>query len=251
MFCMLKNELYKIFHSRRIYVFLSILFVFSAALAVLISSITPSEQISEEMLKNLKGAYFPVQILSTITDLLLPIFITLIITFIISDEYDNGTLKLPLLHGFSRGWVIVSKVLASTIVMILMLAFVYVVSYGAGLIFWGSSVIEKTVALSTLKAYLLTMLPFLAFIIIASFLAILFKNSGVVIGIVVAILVLSSFIGALFPDASTYIITYYLKAFSSSVANLEYLRAVIVCLIYGVVFYIASYLKFFKMEIQK
>lgn len=251
MISIIGNELYKIFRSKRIYIFLAILLVFSVGIAFLVSNITPSEQISAEMIDMLKGPYFPAQILSIISDLLLPIFATLIITFLISDEYDNGTLKLPLLHGFSRGRVIISKVIAGILVTVLMLLFVLVAAYGMGLLLWGSRVVDSGQFVNTLKAYSLTVLPFITLILLTAFIAILVKNSGIVIGVMVAIFVLGSFVSGVFPNVSTYLPTYYLKAFASSLDKINYSRALLVCGIYGVAAYAAAYLKFFRMEIQK
>ena len=251
MFLILKNELYKIFHNKRIYMFLIILLLFIVAIAYLINSIEPSLQMSATMLDKLKGAYFPIQILSTISDLLLPMFVTLIITLLFSDEYYNGTLKIPLLNGFTRIELITAKLLISIITTIIMLICVFALSYLTSFLFWGDAVSNNKVFVKTVQVYSLTLLPFIALITIVLFLSMFIKNSGIIIGVIVSVLVLSSFISSLFPGASQYILTYYLKAFSAKLDGINLSKSISICIAYGIVFLAGVYARFSRMEIDK
>jgi|GEM_PF-4514663 len=244
-----KNELYKLFHSRRIYIFSGIMLVTLIGFAIIINSISPSELITTDMIDEMKGINFPLQFLSTISDLLLPVFVVLIMTFFVSDEYESGTLKLPILQGFRRESIIIAKTLISIFFSFLMVAFVYLAANMVSLGLWGTKSYTADGLLSITKIFLLSVIPIIALVTFTMLLSLLVKNSGLVIGILIAILVFSSLIGSMFPEVSKYMFTYHLKAFAQITDS--YLNGILTCTVSAIIFLMSALFTFNKMEIHK
>lgn len=248
---LVKNEFFKLLKSKRYYVFICIVIALIILLAIATKSILNSESVNEEIINRIRPYDFPMQVLGSMTDFLLPVFLTLIITFFISDEFVATTFKLPLLHGFKRVEVLLAKVITTIIVVFLLLVITFLVSYGISFMIWGSEVYNTAVILETIKGYILTLVPLISFMFIIVTIALLSKNSGVVIGIMVSLLVGGFLIGSLIPKVNKYSIVYYLKAFAVSSENLDLVFSSIVCILYCVVFFVVSNQIVRRLEINK
>lgn len=196
------------------------------------------------------GGYFPIQILGVVSDMVLPIFATLLACFLLIDEYNSGTLKLPILCGHSRNAIITAKILAVLMVMAYIMTVTWISANLTAVILWGTDGVIEMLG-SNLMIYAQTFVAIASWSLIMMLAALFLQNSGIMIGIMTAVLVISSVVGSMFPSIARYIITYYLKAFSSQSGTVSYILGDAVCMSVFVIFGIAAYLRFNRMEIQK
>jgi ABC-2 type transport system permease protein len=76
-----------------------------------------------EVDKTMSAQMFPLEALKMHLDMLLPIFISILIADIITDEYRSGTLKLPLIHPVSRRKLLNSKLFTILVTITVLLLF--------------------------------------------------------------------------------------------------------------------------------
>lgn len=250
MLAVFRNELTKILKSKRFYIFAAIMVIISALFGIVVFNMQKMGTVSEKMMHQMIGGYFPIQILGIVSDMLLPIFSTLLAGFLITDEYNNGTLKLPLLCGHSRKNVLTAKIASISITMAFIMAVTFISSHIIAILIWGFNSVKK-MFIGNMAIYGETFLAILSWGVCMVLLSLWIQNSGVLIGVVVSILVAGSLIGNVFPGIAKYILIYYFKAFSSLAGAINYLLAVGVCMGSMIVFCSIAYWRFGKLEIQK
>lgn len=246
----LKIELVKSVKSKRLIIFVAIMLFLSIFFGIVMRQIENTGMVTEEMMKTMRGGFFSMQILGLSADMVLPIFSTLFACFLVSDEYSNGTLKLPILCGHTRINVIVSKIFAVILMMFVILMVTWVCSNVVSAFIWGDEGVISMMAFSAMD-YGKTFLALAAWSVMMITCSLYIQNSGILIGTMVAVLMVSSIIGNMFPSIAKYIITYYLKAFIGMKDVKEIMTGCIVCLITTVLFGILALVSFCKMEIQK
>lgn len=251
MIILIKNEIYKLLKSKRYYAFVGIIMILIILFAVATNSVFNLNSSSGNTIDFIKPHDFPKEILGIMADFLLPIFVTLIITFFISDEFVSGTFKLPLLHGFKKWEVIMAKAITTIIVTFFILVITILFSYLVSYIFWGNKVFNHKVVVQTIKCYLSPMIAIIALIFTVITISILLRNSGIIIGVVGAILVIGSILGNLIPEANKYLLTYYLKAFVMELDKIDMFFAIIICAIYGIISFALGNEILKKLEINK
>ena len=69
------------------------------------------------------GQSFPLTLFGGVMSTILPIFVVILIANMVTDEYTDGSLKLPLLRQVSRNELLIGKLVSLTVVMILMMLF--------------------------------------------------------------------------------------------------------------------------------
>lgn len=248
---LVKNELYKSFRSKKIYIFLLILFMFIAVIGTTLIYMKLPQGYDPNLVNRLKGPAFPITILSSITDLILPILITLLVTSTINDEYNSGTLKLPLLHGNTRSQIIDAKIISLTLLLFILFLAILVFTYLFGVILWGNSILRYESIIYTIKIFGVTLIPFISFTIIILFMGLKISNSGILIAIIITILILSSLLSDSLTKIKPFLLTYYLKVFSMGTSENIFVKGCLVSCIYGLIFYILAKLSFSRMEIEK
>lgn len=250
MLAIFRNEIIKILKSKRVYIFAAIMVVISVLFGVIISQMQKTGAVSDEMMQQMIGGYFPIQILGMVSDMLLPIFATLFACFLLTDEYNSGTLKLPILCGHSRKNLLTAKIAAISITITVITIVTFISAHIVAAFIWGIGTVQN-MFLGNLVIYAETLLAILSWGICMVLLSLWIQNSGVLIGAVVAVLVVSSLIGSVFPDISKFILTFYFKAFSSLAGTMNYSLAIGVCVGSMMIFCGIAFLRFEKMEIQK
>ncbi|MDW7668016.1 MAG: ABC transporter permease [Bacillota bacterium] len=188
---LIKNEMVKTFSTKKMYVFYGIIIVFCLMIALTII-LQPGEIIAKPT-----GQAFPLILLKGLIGQIFPIFIIIIAVDMITNEYRNGTFKLPLLHPVSRRKYIISKIFSIIVLIVSMLGFTLASSYGIGTIFfgWGDGVIidgslygSVEGVLKMMSYYGISILPLAAFSIVSVVLALLFSNTGIAVGISIGLL---------------------------------------------------------------
>ena len=249
MYNLVKNELFKIFKQKKLYicgVMILVVLAISIASAIMTQSASSSSgnllvgSESADVSSQVTGQNFPISMISSISTILV-IYIVILLGDIMADEYKSGTLKLTLLGPVSRSKVVMAKAIALFISISTLIVFTLITSYIAGSIFfdWGSgfNVIsyqttyagEMTAAnfaltavlgiLVTAGAFLLTILPYFSFGMIVYFLSTLIPNMGAVIGASLGTWITMSLVGMAFPKITPYLITSYFSFYN------EFLRS--------------------------
>ncbi|MGI6668328.1 MAG: ABC transporter permease [Acetivibrionales bacterium] len=243
------NELYKSFRSKKIYIILLILFAVTLLTGIMIKHDKDLEE--SGLIEKYGGPMFPVTNLYGITEILFPIFIILFVTAMITDEYQNGTFKLPLLHGCTRSQMFHAKLLSQFSLIVILFLSTFIFSYISGTILWGSKVFSYNEFIAGLKRYGLTLLPFLAFTLVVYFIGLNISNSGIAIGTALTLVFVSAIIGQFLKEANPYLITFYFKAFLLDLTNAEIIKGCFVSFGYGLLFYGLSRFSLANMDILK
>jgi ABC-type transport system involved in multi-copper enzyme maturation permease subunit len=203
---LIKNETFKVFRLKKLYIFMAIgfvLLIINCIEFLVLKSF--SEQVPPgliDMLSNLSGQSFPMMMLPGLAQLII-IFMAILLADIISDEYKNGTLKLSLLRQVSRADLLISKIVAMFITVAVFLGFTMIVSYIAGTLFFGWG--DKTVInnetfetgkglILTFQSYLITLFPYLGFGMLIVFISVLLTSMGATIGISLGTMIVLSIV---------------------------------------------------------
>ena len=129
------NEVYKLLARKKIYIFMAIILIvslFSLASALITNGIfkptnpNADTAMQSQILSSLgrfNGQSFPLTLFGGVMSTILPIFVVILIANMVTDEYTDGSLKLPLLRQVSRNELLIGKLVSLTVVMILMMLF--------------------------------------------------------------------------------------------------------------------------------
>ncbi len=250
----IKNEIKKGWANKKIYAFL---------VTIVIANLLPGlETLIGEVDFIINGQNLPLYMLNTFAVIILPIFVIVIVSDMISTEYTNGTLKLPLIQQVSRTNLLAAKLIALFIMIIAVLLIAMFTSYLMGTLFygWGDIFIYEEVTSLTFTgvnrvvgSYLITSVPLFIFGIVVMLFSLIFDSSGAVIGISMGLHILFSFIGAVTELVNPYLITYYFNEVSPLIFDtgdmMQTLTAIIVMLVYGVVSFATCVLVFNKKDL--
>jgi len=212
------------------------------------------------------GLSLPMVMLDAVSSFVLPLFIIILIGFMISEEYGQGTLSISLIHPVTRGKLLLSKLITVEIVAVILLIFTFVISFVIGTLFFGvgqevavTSLIYGKVAypvasglMLTLQSYTLTAITMIAFTSLVILLAIQFSSSGAMIGAGIGILIVLTALSNIPAKFNQYFITGYLKfhniIFYGSPA-VKPVFGVLVLAIYAIAAYVISCSVFKKKDI--
>jgi ABC-2 type transport system permease protein len=245
----------KTFSTKKMYVFYGIIIVFCLMIGLTVI-LQPGEIIAEPT-----GQAFPLILLKALIGQIFPMFIIIIAVDMITNEYRNGTFKLPLLHPVSRRKYILSKIFSIVVLIITLLGFTLISSYIIGTIFfgWGDGVMIDGNLYQSIEGifkmltyYGISIAPLTAFSMLAVVLALTFSNTGIAVGLSIGLLLALDVAKQLFPEMGFYIInsTFYIfeSLFNSSLYNVA-ISQVLITLIYGFISLIISDIIIKKKEI--
>jgi ABC-2 type transport system permease protein len=257
-----KNEIHKLLARKRIYFFMAILLLI--AIITLVNALkardmfrslpSPGENPSmqEQIMLSLardSGQAFPLALLDAVASFIIPAFIVILVAGMVTDEYADGSLKLPLLRQVSRMGLLLGKMTALLAVIAAFMVFLLVIGYGLGIIFlgWSGDFVIKSRFLTpgqgielTLLAYGLSIVSFICFGMVVLFLAILIPNSGSMTAAGLGLLLASLLAGEIFPEKAQYLITTYFNTynlFSSGMSSGRIITGFLTVLCYGAVFF--------------
>jgi len=243
---LIKNEMIKTFSTKKMYVFYGIIIVFCLMISITII-LQPGSIIDKPT-----GQAFPLILLKALIGQIFPMFIIILAVDMITNEYRNGTFKLPLLHPVSRRKYIISKILSIIVLIISLLGFTLVSSYFTGTIFfgWGDGVVIDGNLYGSLEGiikmltyYSISIAPLAAFSMLSVVIALLFSNTGIAVGLSIGLLFALDVARQLIPELGFYIInsTFYLfeSLFNSNLYDLA-ISQILVTLIYAFISVVLS-----------
>ena len=222
---------------------------------------------------NINGQNMPFMVLGSI-GIVIVVFLVILITESVTDEYKHGNIKNDLLCPISRNQLIVSKILAVFVSLEFVLIFTMIISYLLGFLFFGTGgkfiitsydysstgqIISKTFEASfldgiliTFLSYLMYSLPYIAFAMIVFFIAMNFTNTGVTIGVSLGVWFIFTVVVQNISQIKPYIIStyfdYYYKYIDKFVLK-DFLHDILVIALYFLVFSFLSLLIFRKKDI--
>lgn len=251
----IKNELFKILASRKLYIFIIIVTLITGGASILFKSnkVPLGFEISAHN--------FPVMALVLIVTPFIPLFLIVLVAAMFTEEYTNGTLKLSLLRPISRGKLLMGKVAALLITIIALQLFIMFLAYIIGfVVFPGGEVFvfEKstfTIAegiFRTIGSYLFTVLPLFSFSMLILLLVINFNSSGGAVGAGMGLFVLLDMISGNFQQIQSYVINTYFRYFQFFFVEVEIEKVLIsfaIIMLYALLPYMISRHIFKKKDI--
>ena len=244
------NEWYKIYKGKRLGFFLLALLGITIAVAIIIKSLEIQGTMERKYIDDMIGGNFPLEVLGMIADIVLPIFVTMLATFLVTDEIDSGSMKLPLLCGQSRGKLITSKVIVVILGTMALMVFTYVITNILSAIIWGWELVLPALGDNAI-IFTETFLALAGWAVIVLFISLFMKNSGVMVGVATFILVAGLILGSVSPKFASFEVMYYFKAFINVGQKINLALAMTVCFATMIVFYILSLVKFKRLQINK
>lgn len=249
------NEVSKLLSQKKTYAFLGVIILISfvnLALAVVTNSYFVGSSY---------GQTFPLILFDSISNLILPMFVIIYIVNLITDEYVDGSLKLPLLRKVSRNQLLLGKLYAVGVILLIFMLVLLILGYSFGSIFfgWGESFFMKGKSYSsfagvavTLLTYLISLLANVSFGTIILLFALSINNSASVVGISMGVLFTSLLIDYMFPSAAPYLICNYFNSYRHLVEGVTLKELVIMFLVIvgnGLLFYSLSLVLFKRKDI--
>jgi ABC-2 type transport system permease protein len=242
---MVKNELYKVFHLRKFYLFMGVVLALQLV-KIFQHKFLPQEKVAFP----LNGQSFPLEMIGG-NSIIMVMFIAVLAADMIADEYKNGTFKLVLLHPVSRIQFIGAKAAALMASIMAITCFTVITSYITGAIAfdWGNLLLFQGVPIAgnsiaiTLKSALASILPGVGFGMLVIFIALMTENVGITIGAAVALYIISPLLER-YGSISNYSIIYLMNTFHEILINSstqpQMLSKVGVIAAYVVLFYTSS-----------
>ncbi|HKL13622.1 MAG TPA: ABC transporter permease [Halanaerobiales bacterium] len=188
LYSLIKNEYYKLFKKKKIYIF-TLIIIAMAFIPVIINKI-------EDAGITFTVNTLPLENLSWSTEMIIPIFVAILVADLITTEYNEGTMKLSLVSSASRLELLTAKIITLISVIILLVIFTMMISYLSGALFleWGIpfqfndlTLTETQGILYTIGLYLLSVVPLSAFGVLIMFLGFKLKSGGSVVGLTIGI----------------------------------------------------------------
>lgn len=215
MFRATRNELYRIFTGKKIYILSFIMITLSVVMGLVLKAVNSQ---TTEMPIPLSKLAFPMQFFSIIGYVVFPILIIIMVSGFFSDDYRDGTMKQTLLGAVTRSELLISKIFAVILSNLFILcASIISSSIVGGLLFREYDIFifnNTTLAFSngiriTLYYYgtMLGLGTTLGIVVLA--LSLLIKNSGTVVGISMGLYLFQFFIQNLANNLRPYLLSSY------------------------------------------
>lgn len=217
MFRALRNELYRTFSGKKIYILSSLMIFLALAVAYIMKRISDQSD-SGTVLLNAQA--YPIQFFTMIGSIFLPILIIIQICGLISDDYRDGTLKQTLLAPVTRLELLLAKFLTVFVSNIFFLTVTLLAAYLAGVLFagWDTGFVYEGHSLDTtggiqanLKLFALVLLPATTFGTLILLFSLFLRNSGMVVGLSVIIYIFQIAFQSLAPNLGPYLLVTYFR----------------------------------------
>jgi ABC-2 type transport system permease protein len=152
---------------------------------------------------------FPVFILGLFTSVLLPLFIFMWAADIFAGEVGEGTLKIMLVRPITRFNIYLSKIMALSFAIILLLAVILIASLISGLLLGGSGSQYLAGLNGGIKAHILAIVPMVSLAIAAAFVAQFFKSSSGALTSSILVYIIGRFLPIVIPMTSKVLLFSY------------------------------------------
>jgi ABC-2 type transport system permease protein len=241
---LLINEIMKLSRNRKVYAYM---------LAVLLVNLLPVLLTLLVRMKTMDGQSYPSTLWGFTVAWIIPLFLVILASEMLTEEYASGTLSLSLIHPVSRFQLFAAKALALLLFILFASLFALLLGYALGtLIFgWGTGFMMRGVSYTvqegiriTVGSYLLAAAPLWSFSMLVMFLAVLLSSSASVVGAATGILLVSFVLDLLAAEISPWLISAYFTAFPEQFLSPSWsgpAYSLVFIAVHGLLFFLAGY----------
>ena len=235
------NESTKIFKRSKYKVLLICIGILSIALG-LISNYTGG-------LINVSLSNLPLNILSILTNGVIPLIIFMVVADLFTAEQENGTIKAVITRPISRKEILISKIIAILIYVASILIITFIIGLVMGIFFGRTQIINIP---EIFISYVVSILPVIPTILLSILISQLSKSSSSSVMFSVLIYIIIMLSGIIVPKVSSMIFisyTNWYKLFIGAQMPIKSILTIIGLLLgYSLVFFSGAYALFEKKE---
>jgi ABC-2 type transport system permease protein len=198
---------------------------------------------------NISLSNLPLNILSILTTILIPLIIFMAVADLFAAEQENGTIKAVITRPISRNEILISKMISILIYVISILIVTFLTGSIMGILFGRTQVINIS---EIFTAYVASILPMIPTIFLSILISQLSKSgtSSVMLSVLVYIIIM--LLGIIFPSISSMIFASYMnwyKLFIGAKMPLKSILTIIGLFMgYSLIFFSGAYALFEKRE---
>ncbi|MFL0195034.1 ABC transporter permease [Clostridium sp. WILCCON 0269] len=243
----LVNELEKLHKNKKVLaaIILSIVFIILGQIFILLLR-------NNFGLKGASSTEFPLLVLSTLINTLLPLFIALITIDSFSGEFSQNTMKISLTKPVTRLKLFTVKIVAIIIFIFMTLMTIMLFSIISGIIFnTNSFTVENLIKI--VISYVVTLMPMTILCLIIVLFANILKNGIAVFFLSILVFIISKVLAIFFPTYSgilfTSMIGWHALWIMDNIPYLKIFRNFMMMLSYAIILFTAGYYIFDKKDL--
>ena len=198
---------------------------------------------------NVSLSNLPLNLLSILTTVLIPLVIFMTVADLFAAEQENGTIKAVITRPISRNEILISKMVSILIYVISILIITFIIGLVMGIFFGRTQVINIP---EIFIAYVVSILPIIPTIFLSILISQLSKSSSSSVMLSVLIYIIIMLLGIIFPSISSMIFisyTSWYKLFIGAQMPIKSILVIVGLLMgYSLVFFSGAYALFEKKE---
>jgi len=235
------NENTKLFKRSKYKILLIFIGILTIALGV-ISNYTGG-------LINVSLSNLPLNILSILTNILIPLVVFMAVADLFAAEQENGAIKSVITRPISRNEILISKMISILIYVTSILIITFILGLVMGIFFGRTQVINIP---EIFMAYVVSILPIIPTVLLSILISQLSKSSSSSVMLSVLTYIIIMLISILFPQVSSMIFTSYTnwyKLFIGAQMPMKSILIIVGLLMgYSLIFFSGAYALFEKKE---
>ena len=198
---------------------------------------------------NVSLSNLPLNILSILTTVLIPLVIFMAVADLFAAEQENGTIKAVITRPISRNEILISKMIAILIYVTSILIVAFIIGLFMGILFGRTQVINIP---EIFIAYVVSIVPIIPTVLLSILISQLSRSSSSSVMLSVLIYIIIILLGIIVPSISSMIFTSYTnwyKLFIGAQMPIKSILVIIGLLIgYSLIFFSGAYALFEKKE---
>ena len=198
---------------------------------------------------NVSLSNLPLNLLSILTSVLIPLVIFMAVADLFAAEQENGTIKAVITRPISRNEILISKMISILIYVTSILIITFIIGLVMGIFFGRTQVINIP---EIFIAYVVSVLPIIPIIFLSILISQLSKSSSSSVMLSVLIYIIIMLLGIIFPSISSMIFisyTNWYKLFIGAQMPIKSILIIVGLLMgYSLVFFSGAYALFEKKE---
>jgi len=191
----------------------------------------------------------PLNILSILTNILIPLIVFMAVADLFVAEQENGTIKAVITRPISRNEILISKMVSILIYVISILIITFIIGLVMGIFFGRTQVINIP---EIFIAYVVSILPIIPTIFLSILISQLSKSSSSSVMLSVLIYIIIMLSGIIFPSISSMLFisyTNWYKLFIGAQMPIKSILIIVGLLMgYSLIFFSGAYALFEKKE---
>jgi len=198
---------------------------------------------------NVSLSNLPLNILSILTTVLIPLVIFMAVADLFASEQENGTIKAVITRPISRNEILISKMIAILIYVISILIVAFIIGLFMGILFGRTQVINIP---EIFIAYVVSIVPIIPTVLLSILISQLSRSSSSSVMLSVLIYIIIILLGIIVPSISSMIFTSYTnwyKLFIGAQMPIKSILIIVGLLMgYSLIFFSGAYTLFEKKE---